>query len=150
MAKLTEAQKAINKEAASLRNKAYTARRKEYRDAIQAIEAQLQSSDAHRRVKAARAALDAECESNQALVNSIQEKIKLLEESLKKVAAYHEARMATLRSERNNVFDAYKAIEKEAKAPIDEEYADINGPNAFGAASWKPIEAFVPFVTKKN
>lgn len=141
MAKLTEAQKALNKAANAARQKAFTARRNEYRAAIEVVEASVKVSDAQRQVQAATAAFEAAFQSRNETVDTLREQIRQLEAQIKAAEQDHGQRLESARDHKNAAWQAYREAEKLAKAPVEEAYADIC--NCYSPGEWKPLEDFV-------
>lgn len=146
MAKLTDDQKAINKVAMSLRQKAFTARRNEYEAAISAIEARTKASGLWQQFEAADAEFDAVLKARDAALAVLQEQIRQLEAQVEATTQDYSQRAAAARDRKNVAFRACDEATRTAKGPVDEAYADVR--SCYTPAMWKPLEAFVPLVNQ--
>lgn len=138
---LTPEQKELNKKATSLRNKAYSARYREYRDGLDEAERTAKATDAHQAWTAAAAQIEEALNRRNEAVDAIRARIRLLEQEIDQVNKASSDEIEAIRKVRDQkskeYFAAKDALEKDVKA----RFPDMDG--CHGAAVWRPIDEFL-------
>lgn len=145
MAKVTPEQKAINKEATKLRDRAFKVRRDEYRAKLESAEAEIKAGDLAKAAQEANQKLDDAIEAKRKEVQAIQDRIEELNALLKATEAKHEQLIDPLKTAWDVSRDQLRAAEREASDAIDAAYPDVA--RCFYAAAWKSFEEFIPQVS---
>lgn len=135
MTKMTPAQKAANKAAQSVRDRAFTARLREYRSAMRAAEDRVEQSQVKAVADAAAAELDAALRERNVECAAIQEQIDALIEKQNAVRADYQRRQDSLRMARNEKWDAWRALRDAEFEKVNDAYADVS--NIFYVSQWK-------------
>lgn len=142
MSKLTAEQKALNKQATSLRNKAYNARSKVYREALEAAEAKVAASKEAAELQEAQEAAEAAAAVREAEMQALQAKIRELQEQQEALAKAHLAQNRELRTVTSEKHSAYYKLLNEKKQEVNALYPDIVA-SQYSAAMWRPITDFL-------
>lgn len=148
MAKLTPEQKALNKEATKLRNKAFNQRKGAYRAEIDAAQKAIEGS------AVAQAALEADKAVNDALaardaaVADIEAQLHVLTLKLAETKREYAYIIEPLSAARKAAWDQKMKAQKEAEAAVKAKYPDVA--DCWSATAWKPYEEFLPLVSAKN
>lgn len=138
---LTTEQKELNKKATSLRNKAYSARYRAYRDGLDEAERTAQASDAHQAWKAAAVQIDKALNTRNEAVDAIRARIRLLEQEIDQVNKASSDEIEAIRKVRDQKGKEYFAIKDALEKDVQSRFPDMDG--CHGAAGWKPIDEFL-------
>lgn len=145
MAKLTPEQKALNKEAVKLRDRAYTQRRNAYRAEIEAALKIIDDGALAQATAAADSACNAAQAARDAACEVLEAQIAALKQKLEETQQAHRAVLHGLHATRNAAWDARRHARSAAEAEIAAKYPDVA--DCWSAAGWKPFEEFLPQVT---
>lgn len=145
---LTPAQKALNKEAVKLRNKAFSLAYQKHQQDRERVNAQIRESEMGKAHKLTDDIFQEALEAKQKAEKDIRDEIAKLQLKLKEVTERQEQQIKVLQAKRSLAHEAlFKALRK-AEKEVDEAHGDIAG--CFSAAAWKPLEEFLPLVGKVN
>lgn len=134
-------QKELNKKATSLRNKAYLARYRAYRDGLDEAERTAQASDAHQAWKAAAVQIDKALNTRNEAVDALRTRIRLLEQEIDQVNKASSDEIEAIRKVRDQKGKEYFAIKDALEKDVQSRFPDMDG--CHGAAGWKPIDEFL-------
>lgn len=138
---LTPEQKELNKKATSLRNKAYSARYRAYRDGLDEAKRTAQASDAHQAWKAASVQIDKALNTRNEVVDALRARIRLLEQEIDQVNKASSDEIEAIRKVRDQNGKEYFAIKDALEKNVQSRFPDMDG--CHGAAGWKPIDEFI-------
>lgn len=133
MAKMSEQDKAANKAAQKIRDRAYHARNKAYRDARALVEKRIEATPEAQAVLATRAALDAAVEARNAAKRAISDQIAALNEKLLAVGQELEAPINAAKGARDAAWATKDKLSKTQLARVDADFADIADVHHVGA-----------------
>lgn len=142
MAKLTPEQKALNKEAVKLRDRAYTQRRNVYRAELDAALKVIDDGELAQATAAADSACNAAQAERDAACEALEAQIAALKQKLEDTRLAHRAVLNELHAARNAAWDARRAARSAAEAEVAAKYPDVA--SCWSAAGWKPFEEFLP------
>jgi polyphosphate kinase len=145
MAKLSDEQKALNKEATRLRDRAFTARRTEFRNAEEKVLAEIHEKHRPLLEKVSKNLDDAMHRRNET-AREIEAKIAALQQQLKTLQEQQQVVTNAAAQERTIAYDAWRKEQQEAQKQIQQEFADI-APH-WSAAGWKNFKDFLPEAQK--
>lgn len=141
MAKLTEEQKAANREVQKARDRAYNTRRKLYRDATDKALAEFDATSPEAKVmETAVSEFNAALRQVDTERRAIEEQIRALREQQEALHAKYQLNDAAER--RRNAVDARNKARSALQARIDSEFSDVAG--IFSAAQWAANGHFQP------
>ncbi|GBG14522.1 multidrug transporter [Novimethylophilus kurashikiensis] len=146
--KLTESQKALNKEATRLRNKAYNARKAAFYAAVDAAEQTIRDGALGAASDSSSKALDAAITQRNAALAEIRAQIEVLTAKLAETEAAYSPVLSELRAVRDDAYTKLRAAEREVRQKIEQDYADVADCNS--ATQWKDFEEFLPDVAGKT
>lgn len=138
---LTPEQKELNKKATSLRNKAYSARYRAYRDGLDEAKRTAQASDAHQAWGSAAAQIDEALNRRNEAVDAIRARIRLLEQEIDQVNKASSDEIEAIRKVRDQKGKEYFAIKDALEKDVQSRFPDMDG--CHGAAGWKQIDEFL-------
>lgn len=144
--KLTPEQKALNKEATKLRDRAYFKRKQAWRNEQDAIRQRLAAGPEGRVAKAADQALTAAVAERDAELAAVRAEIEALNRKLADLQKAHDAKIEPLRAERQATWRAHHNALQAAENALDATYSDVAG--VWSAAGWKSFNEFLPLVGK--
>jgi hypothetical protein len=133
MAKLTELEKAANKAAQKIRDKAYHARSKAHRDARDAVESRVNAGPEAAAADAARKDLDAAVQARNDEQKAITAEIEKLKERILAVGRDAEQPINAAKAARDAAWSAKQELSKAALAQVDAEFADVAEVHFVGA-----------------
>lgn len=145
-AKLTEEQKALNKEATKLRDKAYRARKGAWDKAMEEVKARIEAGPEAQAAKEADAALDAAMAARNEELAALEARIKALQQEMTERTAAHEVLLEPLREARRKAWDVHRNARTTAENEVCDAYPDVA--QCWSAAGWKAIDEFLPLVGK--
>lgn len=148
MSKLTPEQKAANKEAMRLRNKAFNVRLKAYRSEREAAEAAVANSPSGIKQTASSQALEAALVRRKEALDAITRQITALQKKLVETEKEFENELEALRAARVQANQEFNRAREEAEAAVDSRYLDMVG--CWSAAAWKPLERFLPDAAEQS
>ena len=131
--------KAANRAARTVRDRAYRARRKEYSQALHAAEHSPAVLAAEARCRVLDERLEAAIARRRAEQDALRQQIKAIEaqiERLNDLAEVQEARLA-----RSHVIAHLNSLKDQARDAVERMFPDMQGGAAWSAASWKPPQA---------
>lgn len=134
MSKMTPEQKAANKAAQSIRDRAFSARRREYRRAKGVVEERMEQSRAKIEADAAAGDLDTALLERDIECAAIQEQIDALVEKQNAIRADHQLRQDRLRITRNEKWDAWSSERDAELEKVNQTYPDVSG--IFYVSQW--------------
>jgi septal ring factor EnvC (AmiA/AmiB activator) len=136
MAKLTEQQKAENKAAQKIRDKAHVARLKQYRTALETARTTGAVAQAHAESQACNQAFDEALRIREAKEQDLRGQIAAIEDQIRELRNDPEVeRLATRRREASN---AWNRLRDEATQQVNAEFPDMQGHAASYPAGWTP------------
>lgn len=144
--KLTPEQKALNKEATKLRDRAYFKRKQAWRNEQDAIRQRLAAGPEGRAAKAADQALTAAVAERDAELAAVRAEIEALNRKLADLQKAHDAKIEPLRAERQATWRAHHNALQAAENALGATYSDVAG--VWSAAGWKSFNEFLPLVGK--
>lgn len=145
-AKLTEEQKALNKEATKLRDKAYRARKGAWNKAMEEVKARIEAGPEAQAAKEADAALDAAMAARNEELAALEARIKALQQEMTERTAAHEVLLEPLREARRKAWNVHRNARTTAENEVRDAYPDVA--QCWSAAGWKAIDEFLPLVDK--
>jgi imidazolonepropionase-like amidohydrolase len=125
MARLTAEQKDANKVASKERARAFNARRKAYREALDAAEAEGKQSPEHAELEAAREACAQARASRIAALSAIDEQIAQLQAQRQQVDAEHGVRLDAAKQRYDTAWFAQDAVLKHFKETVNARFPDM-------------------------
>lgn len=135
---LTDLQKAQNKAESEVRRRAHTARRRQYREAVTAI-------DTDAEVQALRAAADAAQAREEEAFNRRRQRIAALQEQIVALQAEMESlqrggdtALAEARVQSRSANDAWRELKQRKERDVDQRFPDMQGQAEWYAALWQP------------
>ncbi|MFM0432368.1 hypothetical protein PQQ75_25380 [Paraburkholderia aspalathi] len=134
MSKMTPQQKAANKAAQKVRDKAFAARRREYRKALDAAKAAANESPAALERDAAHEAVDAEVSSREAALRNIRQQITRLEEEAARVKSVFDAPIEAKRVLQRAASGRFNDHREALTEQIEALYPDMKG--CFYVSQW--------------
>ena len=146
-AKLSPEQKALNKEATKLRDRAYNARKRAHRVELEAAQQAIDSGPAAQAAREADQAFEVALAAKSTAVAEVEAQIKALAAKLEETKQAHDALIAPLRAARSAAWDGKRKAQQEAEATVAAKYPDVA--HVWSAAGWKSFEEFLPQVTAK-
>lgn len=146
MAKLTPEQKALNKEATKLRDKAFRERSNAYDKERDAVKKQIEAGPLMNAYTAADANFNDSIAARNKAEAEIKAQIDALQLKLEQTRKNHDALVNAANTVRKETWSAKQKAENEAIAVIEAKYPDMVG--CYSAAAWKSFEAFLPLVGK--
>lgn len=147
MAKLTPEQKALNKEATKLRDKAYWVRSKAYDKERDAAKKQIEDGTLMQAARDADMAFNGAIDARNKAEDEIKAQIRELQRRLDQTRIDHEPIINAAKAVRTKAWDAKHKAENAAIATVEAKYPDMVG--CYSAAAWKSFEAFLPLVGKE-
>lgn len=144
MSKLSPEQKALNKQAAQLRNRAYAARQKAYREDAEAAEQALRDGDLGHATREADLAFDRALSARSSARLEIEAQIAQLQLKLANLLASHEKHIEPCRAARKEAWDRLRAAQTAANETVKAKYPDVA--DCWSASAWRPLEDFLPQV----
>lgn len=148
MEKLTPEQKALNKEATKLRDKAFNQRKSAYRAEIDAALKVVEGSVVAKAMLESSKACEDALAARDAAVADIEAQIKALMLKVAETKREHEAIIEHLSAARKAAVDQKRKAQLEAESAVKAKYPDVA--DCWSAAAWKPYEEFLPLVSAKN
>lgn len=133
MAKLTPEDKAANKASQKIRDRAYHARNKQYRDARDLVEKRIEASPEAKAVEAARAAMEASIEARNKAQKAIAEQIAALQVRLIEVGKELAKPIDAAKQARDVAWTAKDKLAKAQLARVDADFADVSDVHYVGA-----------------
>lgn len=146
MAKLTPEQKALNKEATKLRDKAFRERSNAYDKERDAVKKQIEDGPLMKAARDADMAFNGAIDARNQVEADIKAQIKELQRKLEQNLKDHEPGINAARAVRTAAWDAKHKAENAAIAKVDAKYPDMA--RRYSAAAWKSFEEFLPLVGK--
>lgn len=125
MARLSAEQKEANKIASKERTQAFNARRKAYREALDAAEAEGKQSPEHAELEAAREASEKARASRIAALSAIDEQIAQLQAQRQQVEAEHGVTRDAAKQRYDTAWLAQDAVLKELKESVNARFPDM-------------------------
>lgn len=125
MVKLTDEDKAANKASQKIRDKAYSARTKGYRDARDAAGARIEASPEAKAVKDAMDVMDVSIKRNIQAKQEIQTQIMALRRKQDDIDAEFALSMEALRADRNRAWALQNTLTATEMAKVDLDFADV-------------------------
>ena len=141
MAKLTEEQKRLNKEATSRRNRAFNQRKDAYRSERAAAEQVVTASPLCAAHTAAVAAREVLFEERDAAMARIQAQIQLMEDEKRRIENEMRARIEVASSVQRNAYTIMDEALRAARRDVDARYPDVK--DCWSAGAWRPITEFM-------
>lgn len=133
MAKLSEQDKAANKAAQKIRDRAYHTRNKAYRDARDLVEKRIEAGPEAQAVLAARAAMEAAIEARNVAQQAVADQIAALQERLIAVGKECEAPINAAKKDRDVAWAAKDKLSRAELARVDAQFADVANVQYVGA-----------------
>lgn len=133
---LTDLQKAQNKAAALVRNRAHNARAKQHRAALAAAESDALVSQAYAAYQAANQACEEAVQRNRSEIEKLRQQIEALQEQAR--ALERNPLIEELASARRTASDAWQRQKTAALNAVEAQYPDLQGSARFSAAAWSP------------
>lgn len=146
MAKLTPEQKALNKEATKLRDRAFRERSNAYDKERDAVKKQIEDGPLMKAARDADARSNELTEARNKAEADIKAQIRELQRKLDQTRIDHEPGINAARAVRTAAWDAKHKAENAAIAKVEAKYPDMVG--CYSAAAWKSFEEFLPLVGK--
>lgn len=146
MAKLTPEQKALNKEATKLRDKAFRERSNAYDKELDAVKKQIKDGPLMKAAHDADVAFNGAIDARNKAEDEIKAQIRELQRKLDQTRIAHEPIIAAAKTVRTNAWDAKHKAENAAIATVDAKYPDMV--RRYSPAAWKSFEEFLPLVGK--
>ena len=131
--------KAANRAARTVRDRAYRARRREYSQALHAAEHSPAVLAAEARCRVLDERLEAAIARRRAEQDALRQQIKAIEaqiERLNDLAEVQEARLAA-----SHAIARWNSLKDQAREAVERMFPDMQGGAAWSAASWKPPQA---------
>lgn len=145
MAKLTPEQKALNKQATKLRDKAFNERKNAYRAEVDAANKAIDESELAQATRDADQAFNVALEQRNEAVGAIEAQMAALKRQLDDVRREHTSVIDGLAAQRTAAWNARHSARRAAEAATAAQYPDVA--DCWSAAAWKPFEEFLPLVT---
>ena len=136
---LTEQQKAENHAARLVRDRAHSARVREYRQAQEAAENSADVVQAHDLYTEADKASELRNEWRQRQAKELLAQIAVLQEQLN--ALDNDPEQEALRIKRRAAADAWQSSKRSSLGAVDAQFPDLKGHAQFSAAAWEPPAA---------
>lgn len=146
--KLTPEQKALNKEATKLRDRAYNTRKNAWRAEMDNARATVENGPEGKAWKAANEALEKALSVREAELAAIQAQIDTLQRKLAEVQAEQDALVEPCREARERAWKVSHQAQKAAEEEVESRYTDVA--RCWSAAGWKSFEEFLPLVGKSK
>lgn len=134
MARLTEEQKAANKVAQRVRDRAFAARRKAYYEAKKAA----QDSASRAEFDAANTAFEEELSRRNAAIDNTRKQIEELQAHLNNIKEAYEPTIEALKTAKNKAWKKWQAREEELVDAVDARFPDMVG--RYSVVGWKMPE----------
>lgn len=134
---LSEQQKASNKAARLVRDRAHTARCREYQQAKDRAAADASVVAAKVAANEASARLDALSEERNAQIKRLRNQIAELQEQIEALER-PDAAIVAAKEQRSSAYDHWRRLLDEKTAQVDKLFADVSGDARFSAALWQP------------
>ena len=150
MAKLTEAQKALNKEASILRQSAYHARTKAYHEAESKAEAEVLLTPENRLAEEAETATNEAIEARNLAAKEIESQISALNQKLIEVRAHHNTIVDALNEGRKAAWNKKRELLDSMKEVINKEFPDIAVSGCWGSGTWIPPDGYIEKFAAEN
>ncbi len=144
--KLTPEQKALNKEATKLRDRAYFKRKSAWRNEQDATRQRLAEGPEGLAAKAADQALTVAMAERDAELAAVRAEIEALNRKLADLQKAHDAKIELLRAERQTTWRAHHDALQAAEKALNSAYPDVA--TCWSAAGWKSFHEFLPLVGK--
>jgi len=125
MARLTAEQKEANKVATKERTQAFDARRKAYREALDAAEEKASQSPEQAALDAATAVRSAAFDARDRALWDIDARIALLQNKRKQLEVEHGAKIDAARKQTDAAWSAQQAVAKQLKEQVEAVYPDM-------------------------
>lgn len=148
MSRLTEEQKAQNKEAKKLRDRDFNQRKKAFRSEMDAAQSAIANGPHGLLVQSTVNAWEAALAAKRAAVERIKEQIAELQLALTQTEEQHNAVIAPLGEKRTEAINQKIQAERVAREEIKARYADVA--NCWSAAAWKDLKDYLPLVEACN
>lgn len=133
---LSDKEKAANKAANKIRDRAYNQRRKAFRDALEASEQSPSVLAAREAADAADAAFERHIASRDAEIANLRAQVEALEARI--AAIYKTPEFDELKASRSSAFANFNKVRDEAHKKVEAQYPDLAGNAAFYVAAWTP------------
>ena len=133
---MTEQQKAENKAAKTVRDRAYAARVKQRRLAVEAAENSAEVLQARKVFDDVNAAEEAMRQSCDAQIKGIQEQIAALQAQIE--AIWHLPERADLAQKRREAASVWSKLKSEKVAEAEAMFPDLEGSARFSVVAWQP------------
>jgi vacuolar-type H+-ATPase subunit I/STV1 len=133
---MTEQQKAGNKAAQAVRDRAYAARSKQHRSAVEAAENSAEVLQAREAFDEAAAVFSVMLESQHSQISSIKQQIAALEAQIEGLRRSPE--LQALGEERRAAATAWNKIKAEKIAQADAMFPDLAGSARYSVTGWQP------------
>lgn len=126
MAKLTPTQKAANKAAHAVRDRAYRARRDSYHQARESAEAALDKTDYATARDDATNAFNLAIDVRNNALDAIDQQIRELQKKRADVEESHKGTINALRARRDAAWDAYRVARNATIEAVEREFSDVS------------------------
>lgn len=146
--KLTPEQKALNKEATKLRDRAYFKRKNAWSEEREAIRQSLATGPEGVAAKAADQAMTVAMAEREAELAAVRAEIEALNRKLADLQKAHDAKIEPLHAERQATWRAHHNALQAAENALDAAYSDVA--KCWSAAAWKSFNEFLPLVGKAD
>lgn len=135
MTKLTAEQKEANKAANKVRDKAFSARRREYNAAQTAATEKAATSECRKLVEAANADWDREWDDRNRTISDIEREIAELEERKGRIKAQYALSLRPKKEARDAAHVAFRKHERDLQDAVNAQYLDVVG--VWYVSQWK-------------
>jgi len=148
MAKLTEEQKAINKQAQSVRDAAYRQRLSERAAAATKAEAEVELLPERVETRNITCEMDVVLAERNSRESEIKAKIAEMEGALKSVREEYSLKLDEIKIRRDDVMKALDIKAKKIRGDATAGFADLN--SCYGAGTWFPPQGYVEKYAEAN
>ncbi len=133
---LSTEEKARNKAAQKVRDRAHTERARAMREAVRAAEAAPEVEEAHNAFRFADARMEVEIRARDDKERELREQIAKLQGQIEQLRISPE--LEALRADRRAKADAWQAVKRSKVVEAEAAFPDMAGAAQFSAAAWKP------------
>lgn len=138
---LTPEQKALNKEATRLRDRAFDARRRDYLAALETATKPIVDGPLAEATRQAVGALDEAMETRDRTIDALRVQIAALTEKIEDARREHGAAIERLKATRDSAYDRLNKAKALVQDQVEKDFPDMK--RCYGAAAWKPFQDFL-------